>query len=113
MKTYTSEITIRVELDDCPVRGNALASDDATLDKQVEDEILARLDDGDVWAWACVEVNASFRGVSRSSYLGACSYVGEEDFKSDDGYYAEMVTEACEGLAELIKSLQGVEIEIL
>jgi hypothetical protein len=51
--------TIHAEVDETPVRGNALASGDDAADREYEDEILARLRDDDVWAWACVEVRES------------------------------------------------------
>ena len=69
--------------DDCPVRGNALASGDDAYDKKVEDEILERLDNGDVWAWAVVEVRAGYGDLSASDYLGACSYESEKDFRDN------------------------------
>lgn len=111
MKTICKPtITIHVEQDDIRVRGNAVASGDPDFDKKVEDEILARLDKGDVWAWASVEVRAEFRGLVHSSYLGACCYESEEDFKTG-GYYEDMVREAVGGLADKVAALQEVEIE--
>lgn len=41
-----------------PVRGNVGASGDAVYDKEVEDEIIERLDSGDLFAWCCAEVTA-------------------------------------------------------
>lgn len=107
----TPEITIHVTQDDAPVRGNAMASGDDELDRKVEDEILDRLDSGDVWAWASVEVRATHEGLSGSDYLGCCCYRDEEDFKSG-GYYEDMVREACSNLADQIAAVQGVEIEV-
>lgn len=109
MKTYTPEISIIVNFDDTPVRGNALVSGCDETDKACEDEIIARLDAGDVWAWACVEVKAEFRGVSASDYLGCCCYSDEEDFKAG-GYYEDMVGEAISQLNDLISDLQGVRL---
>jgi hypothetical protein len=93
---------ITVEQDDIPVRGNAMASGDAAVDKEVEDEILQRLDNGDVWAWAHVTVVAEIEGFTGEAHLGACSYKDEEDFKSSDGYYADLCKEASEDLANNI-----------
>lgn len=53
------KIELIVQGDRQCVRGNALVSGDAALDKAVEDEILERLRRGDVWAWAEVEVRAT------------------------------------------------------
>lgn len=94
-----SEVTfsIHVEQDDTQVRGNAIASGEDHLDKRVEDEILARLNDGDVWAWASVRVCAEYRGATGDAYLGGCSYDDEEAFKACD-YYSEMCQEALHAL---------------
>ena len=47
MTTYTIEVT--AAQDDIPVRGNAMASGDDATDRECEDDILTRLDSGDVW----------------------------------------------------------------
>lgn len=92
---------------DVPVRGNAIASDDEAYDKEVEDEILARLE-YDLWAWCCVEVRATIEipeqgiKVSGSDYLGGCSYKNEADFRSG-GYFEDMVEEAVRALADEIE----------
>jgi len=92
-----------IEQDDLSVRGNALASGDDAQDRACEDEILERLEAGDVWAWASVEVRASFDGFEASDYLGGCSYRDTADFLAG-GYYEDMKAEA---LASLIGSLEG------
>ena len=51
---------VRAEQDHIPVRGNALASGDAQADRMEENRILQRLREGDVWAWACVEVRGVY-----------------------------------------------------
>jgi hypothetical protein len=92
---YTIEVT--AEQDDTPVRGNALASGDAAEDRECENEILSRLDSGDVWAWACVRVTATCEDCDAegSDTLGACSYANERDFR-DDAYFAQMIEQASE-----------------
>lgn len=92
-------MTIRYELDadqddTTPVRGNAMASGDDAADKDAEDEILSRLDSGDVWAWAIVTVRAILTTEEGETYegsdtLGACTYRDAEDFKAG-GYYEDM-----------------------
>ncbi|HEY3499106.1 MAG TPA: hypothetical protein VGK73_30660 [Polyangiaceae bacterium] len=67
--------TVRIEQDDIPVRGNALASGDSAVDREVEDEILACLDRGDVEAWCSITVEARWRGYVGRDHLGACSHL--------------------------------------
>lgn len=45
------KIAISAELDDLPIRGNAIDTGDLA-----EDELIARTRQGDVWAWANVTV---------------------------------------------------------
>ncbi len=88
-------VRINATQDDTPVRGNALASGDDEEDRKYEDEILKRLDNGDVWAWAQVEVEVTLPdGRKGSAYLGGCCYEDEEDFKQMGGYYEDLVREA-------------------
>lgn len=76
--------------DDIPVRGNALQSGSAAIDEQCEGEINRRLDNGDVWAWASVEVRGYWNGIEASDYLGCCSYEDEADFRKNSGYFEDM-----------------------
>ena len=87
-----------------PVRGNALASGDPAIDRAAEEAILARLDQGDIWAWCTVFLTARWRGFDDFDVLGCCSYEDEEDFKRCD-YYADMKDRALE---ELNRKLQLV-----
>lgn len=106
----SAEITLTVEYDDTPLRGNAMASDDADFDKQVEDEILERLDSGDVWAWAHVRVTASveidgYGTVEASASLGGCNYLSEQDFRECE--YDGMESEARDALrAEIFEQAE-------
>ena len=97
---------IIVKPDDTPVRGNASVSGDDALDRACEDEILARLDRGDVWAWGAVSVIARWRGFAGYAHLGACSYADEEDFKRG-GYYEDMRKEAQEDLEREVASVEA------
>lgn len=92
------EITLTVEQDDTDVRGNALASGDDVEDRACEDEIIDRLNRGDVWAWAVVIVEVKWRGFTGRSVLGCCSYRDEAEFRAPGGYYASMVSEALASL---------------
>jgi hypothetical protein len=109
----TPEITINVYPENIPVRGNIMASGDDQLDKEVEDEVLRRLEMGDVWAWCCVEIVAEYRGVKASTTLGGCSYLSEDDFIKNGGYYDDLVWEVTQDLRSKIGSLQGVEVAVV
>ena len=91
------ELTIEIiaNQDGSSVRGNAIASGDDDTDKRIEDEIIERLDRGDVWAWALVEVRVSKGGLTESDYLGGCSYRDEKGFKRG-GYYYDMIARCLE-----------------
>jgi hypothetical protein len=90
-------VRINAIQDDLPVRGNCIATEDKEFDKTVEDEILERLDNGDVWAWADVEVQATLPdGRTGSAYLGGCCYEDEADFCEHGGYYEGMILSAVE-----------------
>lgn len=107
------EIELIAIQDDCSVRGNASCSGDNELDKQCEDEILRRLDCGDVWAWASVEVKVSKGGLTESEYLGSCSYKDANSFKRG-GYYYDMVTTALERIeSELAETTDAACRDIL
>src|SRR5579872_2222127 len=100
--------TLTAEYDDTPVRGNAMASGDDAADKACEDEIIARLDSGDVWAWAVVTVKAEWTSPTGQTWtgrdtLGACSYRDEEDFKQEGGYFAQMKDQALDDLNASIR----------
>ena len=97
-----AEVELRARQDDIPVRGNALASGDDAEDKACEDAILERLDRGDEWAWALVEVRASFEGWKASDFLGACSYASEAEFRAD-AYFADMRETALRALADAME----------
>jgi len=84
---------IEVEQDDIPVRGNALASGDDMLDRETEAEIIRRLNQGDVWAWATVSVIASCEGFEARAVIGGCSYADEADFRAGP-YYEDLCDEA-------------------
>lgn len=108
MKFKESDViyTLEAEEDHLDVRGNALASGNDAEDKKYEDEIICRLENGDIWAWATVKVTASWNGIEGVDYLGGCSYEDEADFKRAGGYYDDMKAQALEDLKSNIKALQ-------
>jgi hypothetical protein len=93
-KEATYNVRLIATQDDTPVRGNALASGNEEEDRRYEDMILKRLDKGDVWACAQLEVQATLpdrRTVS--PHLGGCCYEDANNFK-EGGYYEDMIAEA-------------------
>lgn len=86
---YSLDVHYAHELEEehIPIRGNAMASGDAELDRQVEDEIIADLNAGKLEAWCCAHVRAflTFSGTERAfvsdgdAYRGACSYRTENE----------------------------------
>ncbi len=98
MHTPTIDYIIEAMPEDCPVRGNALASGDDAVDREHEDRILAELDAGNIWAWCCVKVTATCAGHTGVDYLGCCNYADETDFRREGGYWNDMKEEAKAGL---------------
>jgi hypothetical protein len=98
------EATIRIlaEPDPVPVEGNACASGDDDFDREVGQNILCQLQQGDVWAWAAVTVIVAWGSFDSRAYLGCCSYADEEDFKQPGGYFDDMVAEALDELNRTI-----------
>ena len=83
---------------DTPVRGNVSASGNDREYREVENNILRRLKDGDEWAWCDVKVEIQKHGyVGESSWIGGVNCEDKEDFKNS-GYYEDLVEEALENL---------------
>lgn len=104
-------VEVLAEFDDVDPEGNASAIDEET-DARILADIRRRLADGDVWAWASVEVRASFAGFSASDFLGGCSYESEEDFRTPGGYFDDMREIALRALAEEVKGARDVLAEL-
>lgn len=108
IKAYEREYDITLDAipETVRVRGNASAWSEEK-DKAYEDDILARLESGDIWAWftAKVTVRDSY-GREASDYLGCCCYEDERDFKRG-GYYLDMI-KAC---VEEIENADPLDIE--
>jgi hypothetical protein len=63
---------------------------------------------GNTWAWCRVQVEANFWGFEgRSSWLGACSYEDEEDFRKPGDYFDDLRGEAIADLREQIENAAG------
>ena len=98
------EVTIRLKAEPefIPVEGNASVSGDDTFDREVEHNIMSRVQQGDIWAWAMVTVTVSWGCFSASDHLGCCSYADEEDFRQPGGYFDDMVGEALDELDKVV-----------
>ena len=84
--------TLKAEQDEMPVRGNAMASGDDEADRKYEDEIIDRLSNDDIWAWAQVTLIGTWHGLTVEDHLGACTYKNEAEFKAGI-YYTDMQEE--------------------
>jgi hypothetical protein len=103
-------ITVTAEPEQMPVRGNAIVSDDPKKDKRVEDRIIRRLDNGDIWAWCSVEIKCEYEGLTAEDYLGGCSYKNERDFIKHSGYYNDMVRTCIMDLQKQLEELVNKSI---
>lgn len=104
----TADIELVVEPEDTQVRGNFSSGDDEA-DTALEDEIIARLNRDDIWAWCCVKVVATlwiedtqYRG--ESAFICGCSYKNEREFREPGGYFDDLKNEALDALAEQLQS---------
>lgn len=95
IKTWVDgAVTYRIMVgpEDVPVRGNAMASGDDEADRKVEDDLIRRLDSGDMWAWFSARVEAEAFGFKGADTLGCCSYNDQADFLAmeEQGYLRDM-----------------------
>lgn len=74
---------VRLEPEDTPVRGNAMASGDPNVDRDTEAWTLSELDRGNLGAWCVAIVTATLeidgRTFKGEAALGCCSYASEEE----------------------------------
>lgn len=103
------EVTFTIDFvpEDLPVRGNAQESEDPDSDKEVEDEILARLNKGDYFAWCCVKVTAKWEDWSASDTIGAVSF-GDNDNPEECDYIPDLKLGALHYLNEKVKSAKAL-----
>jgi hypothetical protein len=90
-----------------PIRGN-VCSIDEKHDRECENKVIKSLENGNEWAWCCVEVIAYIDGIDLIGvdHLGGCSYKSEKDFKRSSGYYQDMKHEAKRHLLAQINSIK-------
>lgn len=103
------EYSIECLPEDMPFVGNCMASGDDEVDAEAEQWIRDQLDAGNEWAWCCVKVTATFKGLEATDYLGGCSYKGEADFKSG-GYYDDMIAAVTADLKAQIAEIKRTKI---
>ena len=105
LNRHEIQVLVTAFPEEIPVKGNAMCSGDEDFDQQIEAEILERLEQDDVWAWATVSVAAEWQGLKEKEYLGCCCYESEEDFRNNSGYFEEMVQEALTNLNLRLRNL--------
>lgn len=68
--------------------------------------IQKRLDDGDIWAWAAVTVQATVPGCTTAGYacLCGCSYRDTAEFIEPGGYWEDMKLDAAIELRERLEA---------
>jgi hypothetical protein len=98
------EFKIHVHPEHIPVQENAIDSGDETYDREIEDNIIERLNNGDIWAWCTVEVQARYDIFKGEDFLGCCSYSDQEEFEADE-YFGSMKQQALEDLNEEIQNI--------
>lgn len=100
---------IEVQQDDTPVEGNASAWGEPE-DSDYAAEISARLNRGDIWAWALVRVVCTYPGLpfEGEDYLGGCCYRDEADFRQPDGYFDQMCDLAWEDLNRQAEKVRAI-----
>ena len=105
------DFELTIEAEDAPLITSigtsrpAFDSGDRDADLRLAEELQARLDRGDLWAWCVVVVTARWGALEGTTALGCCSYDDEEDFKKDSGNYEQMKDDALADLNHHIKSI--------
>jgi hypothetical protein len=97
-------IKLEVRQSDIPVKGNAMASGNYECDRKVENQILKRLENGDIAAWFDCVVTVSIEWSDDTDdyeyegfdSLGGCSYNSFKEFikQGSEGYYGDMLDQA-------------------
>ena len=91
-----------VQQDDQQIAGSFSSGDDE-FDRKTVADILRRLDNGDVWAWADVTVVARYENWKGYDYLSGCCYEDEDDFRRNSGYFEDMCKTALKDLNDQLK----------
>lgn len=99
------EITIEIEPEHIPFKGNCRVSGDPVFDKSCEDWIQSQLEKGNEWAWCCVRVVGKWNDLVADDYLGCCSYESEKDFRQPGGYFEGMRLNVIEDLNKKVRKI--------
>lgn len=94
-KLTESEVTFTVELEpeDMSVSGHFISGDPdyAVEERELEERIITEASQGNVEAWCCIKVTASWDGFTAVDYLGACSFLEDGTHRSVAGQVSEYV----------------------
>ena len=101
-----STITVECLPEDACIVGNASAIDPIT-DAQIAEQIAFSLGCGNPWAWCTAKVTARYLELESSEYLGCCSYLSEQDFRDNSGYFEDMVATARAGLVDQLLEIDS------
>lgn len=110
LKASEVTFTVSVEQDELEVRGNAMASDDPEADRELENEILSALDAGNIEAWCCITVTATWEGIEGTDHLGGCSFLASDDIPQTVAQQVEDCIQA-HGMRETALSDLNQEVE--
>ena len=73
------KFSVEIESEDMQVRGNYMCTEDPESDKKDEDEILARLERGDIFAWCVIKVTAKWEEFEGFAIIGGVSFSEDEN----------------------------------
>ena len=78
-----SEVTFEVivEPEEDQVSGHFATGDD-DRDREIEQEIIDAFNRGDLEAWCCITVKATWEGITGADHLGCCSHLRSDDSPS-------------------------------
>ena len=100
-----AEVSLTAEPENEQIEGNASAINEDT-DRETAEWIRDQLASGNEWAWCCVKVTLTWRGLSASDYLGCCSYESRASFVADP-YYQDMVASCAKQIAEQAERIRA------
>lgn len=101
------EYSTKIEFSDIPVKGNVQASEDDEADEAAENEVLAEIANGNVYAWCDIIVYATLGGFDGLASLGAVSCKTEEEVEATIADHG-MREEALEDLKRNMKLLGAI-----
>lgn len=78
---------------------------DIESQEEIVNSIIEDLNSGNEWAWCCVRVIGTYKGIVANDYLGGCSYPSEEHFRTCD-YYEDMKQTVFNQIIEQLEALQ-------